>query len=544
MADAAGRMKRNVLLILAAGVVCGVLMLPNHPDGFTWRALTFWPIELLVVIFAMLTFGRLRGVASAIAALLVAVSLLKIADLVSFVAYDRHFNPVSDLFLVEAGVGLLVDSLGAAGAAAIFVGFILAIVLLFVILRSGLKAWGRTPLRGWARGGAVAGLLMASGWAAVDTGHHMRAWRFESSPPGSAHTTRVALERIWQAHETAADLARFRALAETDPMQGVVGALDLLDGRDVLLIWIESYGRASFDNPLYADTHGDTLRKAEEEIRQTGLAMRSGWLTSPTAGGQSWLAHGAFASALWTSDNGRYRAMLASGQKWIFHLAREAGYRTSAFMPAITLPWPESAVMGFDHVFEAKDIPYQGAPFNWVTMPDQYTLSVYQDLLPEDTRPDFIQIALISSHAPWTPVPDMVPWNEIGDGRVFDDMAARGPTPRELWKDRDDVRDAYRRAIDYSLQAVFSHVSRLAEDAPLIVIAGDHQPAGFVAGSDDREVPLHIIGPAEVLSRIDGWGWSEGLFPAADGPVQRMDRFRGDFIAAFTSRNQIADAKP
>jgi hypothetical protein len=77
----------------------------------------------------------------------------------------------------------------------------------------------------------------------------------------------------------------------------------------VVFIYIESYGRASFDNPLYAPTHVKTLQTNEQAIADAGFAMRSGWLTSPTAGGQSWLAHGTLASGLWTSDNGRYTAM-------------------------------------------------------------------------------------------------------------------------------------------------------------------------------------------------------------------------------------------
>jgi hypothetical protein len=36
-----------------------------------------------------------------------------------------------------------------------------------------------------------------------------------------------------------------------------------------------------------------------------------------------------------------------------------------------------------------------------------------------------------------------------------------------------------------------------------------------------------------VLARTAGWGWSEGLRPAADAPVWRMDAFRDRFLAAY-----------
>ena len=60
-----------------------------------------------------------------------------------------------------------------------------------------------------------------------------------------------------------------------------------------------------------------------------------------------------------------------------------------------------------------------------------------------------------------------------------------------------------------------------------------------MAGSDNHDVALHMIGPDEVLARIADWGWSPGLIPDGDGPVRRMDSFRNDFIDAFTT-----DANP
>ncbi|MFN3208309.1 MAG: sulfatase-like hydrolase/transferase [Roseovarius sp.] len=532
---------RALILIVFAAVLASVLMLPNHPSQMTWSGLAYFPIELGALLGLMVVVGRTRGVPALLAMIVVAVTLLKLADLASFAAYNRAFNPVADLFLIEAGLGLLSDSIGSVRTGLVAIGAVLATILLFTLLRGGLKAWGRLDLPRMVRVGAMAVVLGSAGWAVADTGHHLGAWKFDRSPPGSARTTRVATARIADARETVADLARFRRVADADPLRNLAHRLDRLEGRDVVLIWIESYGRASFDNPGYAPTHGATLRAAQTEIETAGLAMRSGWLTSPTSGGQSWLAHGALGSGLWTSDNARYRAMIASGQDWLFEVARGAGYRTSAVMPAITAAWPESDAMGFDHVFAAKDIPYAGIPFNWVTMPDQFTLATYRNLLPDDTRPDFIQIALISSHAPWTPVPDMLPWEDIGDGTEFNEMAVRGPTPKALWKDRDAVRDAYCRSVDYALRAAFGHVARLGEDAPLVIVAGDHQPAGFVAGSDNKDVPVHMIGPPGVIERIGAWGWTDGLIPAGDLPARRMDTFRADFVRAFTSAQQVAE---
>ncbi|WP_299706877.1 sulfatase-like hydrolase/transferase [uncultured Tateyamaria sp.] len=532
-------MIRVAALAFAAAVIFAVLVLPNHPGTMKWSALNRWPLELPVLLLATVAFGRRFGATYFLALLLVVSVVIKVADYAMFSAFNRTFNPILDTFLIWAGLSLLRDSVGGVLTVLAAIGVVVLLILLFVALERSLRIWaGLSPARPLRISAAVLAIFGA-GWAAADAGHHLEYWRFDKSPPGTAWTTRLTLKRGIEVRQTAVELARFAQDARVDAYADATRILDRLEGRDVILIWIESYGRASFDNPLYAPTHLATLRVAQAEIAQTGMAMKSGWLTSPTSGGQSWLAHGALASGLWTSDNGRYNAMLASGHKWLFHFAQDAGYRTSAIMPAITVGWPESLVMGFDQVFPAADIPYKGDKFRWVTMPDQFTLAAYPDLLPGDPGPDFIQIALISSHAPWTPIPDMVPWEVIGDGTIFNDMAARGPAPKELWRDRDAVRDAYRRSVNYVLQATFSHVARLGEVAPLVIVAGDHQAAGFVAGSDNMDVAVHMIGPPAVLDLIADWNWTDGLIPAPDGPVRRMDSFRNDFLSAF-SRNIVS----
>ncbi|WP_299918741.1 sulfatase-like protein [uncultured Roseobacter sp.] len=536
-------MKKFFFLSLGALVIFFALVLPNHSGMLKLSSLNRWPLELPVLLLCMIAFGRRAWVVWALALVLVVVTFMKLADIGMFAAYNRTFNPILDASLINAGISLLSDSIGTPLTYLLIAGVIVAMVLWLFALVHSLRVWAGLEMPNVARIGAVIGAFGFGGWAVADAGHHLEFWKFERSPPGTAWTSRLAFKRAAAMRATAIDLAQFSEAAQNDIYADATNLMDGLDGHDVILIYIESYGRASFDNALYAPTHMATLESYEPAIADAGFAMRSGWLTSPTAGGQSWLAHGSLASGLWTSDNGRYTAMLASGHKWLFHFAQDAGYRTATVMPAITMAWPESSKMGFELVIPATEIPYKGERFNWVTMPDQFTLATYPSLLPDDPRPDFLQIALISSHAPWVPVPDMVAWEGVGDGTIFNEMAARGPTPRELWKNRDDIREAYRKAVDYSLNATLSHVARLGDQAPLVFIIGDHQAAGFVAGSDNMDVPVHMIGPPGLVALIESWGWSEGLIPQPDGPVRRMDSFRNDFIDAFSGGTQVVEVQ-
>ncbi|ABG31922.1 sulfatase-like protein [Roseobacter denitrificans] len=532
-------MIKIISLALAGFTVFLALVLPNHPGTMSLSALNRFPLELPVLLLGMIALGNRRWVIAALALILLAAIFLKLADFGMFIAYNRTFNPVLDAFLIKAGIALLSNSIGTPLTYLAIAGAIVLLAMMYVALMRSLRAWATLALPRWGRICSLIAAFGFGGWAVADAGHHLDYWNFERSPPGTAWTSRLVFKRAVEMQETTTDLIRFAEEAQTDVFASATGLLDRLDGRDVIMIYIESYGRASFDNPLYAPQHLETLKAGETALEAAGFAMRSGWLTSPTAGGQSWLAHGTLASGLWTSDNGRYTAMLASGHKWLFHFAQDAGYRTTAIMPAITLNWPESSKMGFDQVFAAADIPYKGDPFNWVTMPDQFTLATYPRLISDDPRPDFIQIALISSHAPWVPVPQVLEWDDIADGTEFNEMAAQGPTPRELWKDRDKVRAAYRDAIDYSLQVTLFHIAQLGARAPLVMVIGDHQAAGFVAGSDNRDVAVHMIGPADLLAQIDTWGWRDGLIPDATTPVRRMDRFRNDFLSAFSTAQHM-----
>ena len=64
------------------------------------------------------------------------------------------------------------------------------------------------------------------------------------------------------------------------------------------------------------------------------------------------------------------------------------------------------------------------------------------------------------------------------------------------------VRLQYRSAVDYALQAVFEYIRLHANNPPLILIVGDHQAAERIALDDRAEVPLHVVGPVQLVNRL------------------------------------------
>ncbi|MGR3823433.1 MAG: sulfatase-like hydrolase/transferase [Salipiger marinus] len=533
MAVARARMMLALRLALAALVLHLVLVLPSHPGALTPGALLLLPLELPLLL-ALLVAGRgarwLRGLIVAVLMLSVA---LRLADLAMVTAFARPFNPVGDLPLAAAALNLAQGSLGTPMTVLAVLAALGALIVLAVLLWRATGGWGR--LRPRSRLLPVALTAALALLVVAQTGAAMGRWRLPADPPGTAFATRHLTERLVLVDRTLQDLREFRAAAARDPFAGAPDLLQALD-RDLLVIFIESYGRASLDGPLYADTTRATLQGAQTRLADLGLAMASGWLASPTQGGQSWLAHATFANGLWVNDQSRYAAVLASGRQTLFHHAGRSGFPTAAVMPQITLDWPESAVMGFDTILAAQDLGYRGAPFNWVTMPDQYTLSAMDRLLldPSRDRPAVVQVALVSSHAPWVPVPDPLPWEEVGDGSLFTPMALAGDPPEVVWRDHDRVREQYRKAVAYSLRTVLDYAARHAGDAPLMIVLGDHQAAGFVAQDSRPDVPVHVIGPPGLVARLAAQGLTQGLIPAADAPVRPMDQMRDLILSSLT----------
>ncbi|MGR3702085.1 MAG: sulfatase-like hydrolase/transferase [Paracoccaceae bacterium] len=525
--------------LLAAALLHVVLIQPNHPAAMTWGALSVLSLEWVVLLLALpvLGDGRLgRVIRALLTAVLTLIVVLKSADFAMFTSFTRGFNPVGDLPLLAAAFRLLWGSVGLLGAIGALIGTVLAIVALAASLWWAMGVWARVALPRPALFAARAGAVLTMGLAVMDVGAIMARWPVPFNAPGTAFTARVGVERVALIRNTLADLRAFNALARTDPFAARAGLLDKID-RDVLVIFVESYGRTSLDTPFYAQKHRPLLANATRRLEQAGLAVQSAYLSSPTRGGQSWLAHATFANGMRVDGQARYQAAIASGRETLFHIAARSGFHTAAVMPAITLDWPEAAFMGFDTILPAADLGYRGLPFNWVTMPDQFTLAAMDRLVREPVSDQrvFAQVALISSHAPWVPIPRMIPWEELGDGSIFNDMAMSGDRPDVVWRDHDRVRDQYRMSISYALEVVVDYAIRHADDPPLMIVLGDHQAAGFIALDERSDVPIHLIGPADLLGHVADWGWTRSMIPAATAPVLPMEAMRDLLIEAFST---------
>jgi hypothetical protein len=190
-------------------------------------------------------------------------------------------------------------------------------------------------------------------------------------------------------------------------------------------------------------------------------------------------------------------------------------------------------------MLDMNDLGYRGPRFGYARVPDQYTWKYFDDhVLADDSQPIMAEVDLVSSHSPWAPLPELVPWSDVDDRSVYEAQFARGETSTELWQDSDRVRRAYGQSIEYSLGATFAFLRECDDPDLVLVVLGDHQPVTTVSGEDaSHDVPISIISkdPA-VFESIEGWQWPVGMLPAPDAPVWPMSAFRDRFLDAFSAR--------
>lgn len=519
---------------IAFVVVWVALVMPTDREQVSGAVFLRLPLEVLLVIgLAMLPWRRSRSAIAALVGLLLAVLVLLTAlDLGFQAVFDRSFDPVGDWSYLGPGVGVLGDSIGSGwahvvaavvvlAAVSVLIGLPLAVVCLVMVAAEH----RRTSIATATAFGLVWGLLAATGTTVAAAGAlDLTATEVDAVQAGLA-------DRRAFADEIATD--PYAITAQSDPASLLSG----LAGKDVLLVFVESYGRVAVQGTSYSPGIARVLDTSTAALDVAGYQSRSAFLTSPTFGAGSWLAHSSLQSGLWVNSQRRYRQLLSADRLTLTSLFGMAGWRTVFDVPADTRDWPEGKnFYRFQDYSDSRTVGYQGPKFGYSPVPDQYTLEHFrrEELTPGSRKLVMAEIDLTSSHHPWTPLPKLVPWQQVGDGSVYDAMPLT-PRSAQVFRDPDAVRTMYGKSVEYTWKALTSFLTTYRDPNLVLVALGDHQPHGYVSGdSPGHDVPISVISSDPgVMRRIDSWQWQPGLRPAPDASVWRMDTFRDRFLTAF-----------
>jgi phosphatidylglycerophosphate synthase len=519
-----------VLTLIALVVVWAALVAPIQPWLLTPGSFVRLPLEGLVVVglaVALPTRAR-RVVLWLIGPVLGALLLMKVFDLGFFIAFDRPFNPVEDWSYLTIGVGTVRDTFGSRDADLAVAAAVLIGLMALVVPALAVGQLTRVAARNRRRSQRTVGLLTAV-WALC--------WLLgvEVSGAGIASTSaaHLAVSEVQAVRADLRDQTRFSVLIDRkDPYSNTPAdrLLKGLRGKDVLLVFVESYGRMAVQGTSFSPAIDEFVNAGTEQLQADGFSSRSGWLTSSTFGGGSWLAHATLQAGVWVNTPSRYSELTGSKRLSLTAAFRRAGWRTVADVPATHGSWPEAkSFYHYEQVWDRDNLGYHGPSFGFSPMPDQWALQALQklELAKRNRPPVFSEIDLTSSHEPWTRIPPLISWNQLGDGSIF----KRLPIDRAGLT---DTQQGYAQSIQYALRSLYSFVERYGNKNSVLIVLGDHQPARVTEQPPGHDVPITIIAhDPKVISRLSGWGWTPGMLPGSTAPVWLMSDFRNNFLNAF-----------
>ena len=328
----------------------------------------------------------------------------------------------------------------------------------------------------------------------------------------------------------------------TDPYRDTPGSdlLTSLQGKDVVFAFIESYGRVAVQGSSFSGGVDQVLRDGEAQLRADGYASQSAFLTSPTFGGLSWLAHSTFQTGLWVDRQPLYSEVIRSDRFTLSEAFGRAGWRTVSVVPSNSEPWSFGrSFYRFDTLLDANNVGYRGPSFGYARIPDQYTWKHFADQPARHRspaghggdRPRLLAYAVGAAPGARALVPSRRRF------RVRAPARHRGSRRPPSGRTRSGCGRHTPSPIRYSLGAMFAFLHESDDPNLVLVVLGDHQPATIVSGQDaGHDVPISIISKdTTVFESIKGWQWHDGMRPAPDAPVWPMSAFRDRFLDAFSA---------
>ncbi|WP_406332438.1 sulfatase-like hydrolase/transferase [Streptomyces sp. NBC_00203] len=524
---------------LAAALVLFALLMPSRIG--TFRPAEFFRIPVEAIFGAAVLIVLPRKPRIAVAALgglcLGALTVLNFLD-IGFNEYlGRGFNVVLDWTLFSDAQAYLQDTMGKNGALGIVVLVVVLVIAMLVLMTLSVVRLGNLVARNTELATRTT-LVMAIVWVTCAA----LGVQFSGVPIAAEHTTLVVQDRAMRVRNTLRDEAAFAkvakkdAFANTPPDQLLTG----LRGKDMMITFIESYGRSAIEDPVMAPGVDATLTAENEKLTKAGFAAKSGWLTSATYGGSSWLGHSTFLSGLWINNQQRYRTVTAGNHLTLPGAFKKTGaWDTVGIMPGVQKAWPEQNFYGIDKVYDSRDLGYKGPKFSWSTMPDQYALTAFERLehSKKHDKPLMSTIILTSSHQPWAPIPKTVPQDQVGDGSVYDAIEKAGKRPADIITDSTKSKEEYGKSIQYSVTSLIDYLVKYGNKNTVLIFLGDHQPIARVSGNNaSRDVPVSIVAKdPKVLDKIADWNWTDGLRPDHNAPVWKMSAFRDRFLTVYGS---------
>ena len=328
-----------------------------------------------------------------------------------------------------------------------------------------------------------------------------------------------------------------------------------LEGRHVLLVFVESYSAGALTRPGASARLRTVLEELSREVGEDGWHARSALLESPDVSGISELAQVTVLAGVPIASRSDLGQLRATDLRTLAHRFGSSGYRTARALPGETRERRADApgadpTVGFHMDYFAWRLGYQGPAFGASPMPDQFVLDRLFRLELEDAEePVFAMVALTGSQAPFDRQPPYVQdWSTVGDGALFSELEPAGF--EVSFPELEGAEGPWVASLESSIRVLGRFLVEVVPDRPergrgrrrrrprpepLVLVLGDHPPPAPVAGrSDPPLVPAHAFCRDEaVLEPFAQRAWAEGTMPATSPPFERTATLRWLLETAF-----------
>ena len=436
----------------------------------------------------------------------------------------RHLGVLTlDLWNWKIGLGLL-------GAGA---GLGLMIALGRRLFRAVTKELARRPLTHVLPIAVGMAALLIVGTILDRPDRRRPGWRARKKPASILWISPTLLDNVQQS------MRMYRALQrgiEDSPYADYADTYALTRKPDVHLFLVESYGRLLIADSQVGPGWIEHVDDMQRRLSDAGWHMVSGFSQAPVSGGRSWLAEATLLTGVWVPYEATFQQLVANMDRTpnLVAFLDSQGYETVLLAPK-DRPRPGVEMVNryaWDRQVLAPDLEYAGPSYGWGIIPDQYSLGYAHDnVWSEIDAPVFTNFHMVSSHAPWKVVPEVVEdWRALADMELPSEAEEHQQLApeRELWErarqyrrgwtrnaymgDADALNvDAFATAIHYDLEVLTRYLLEQDGDK-LVVIMGDHQPPLLSSEDGSYDVPVHVLSrDPEMLSKFSEVGFTEGL---------------------------------
>lgn len=436
----------------------------------------------------------------------------------------RHLGVLTlDLWNWKIGLALLGATLGLG----------LVIVLGRRLFRTVTKELARRPLAHVLPIAIGMAALLVVGTILDRPDKRRPGWRHQQKPASILWITPTLVDNIEQS------IRMYEALQrgiEESPYRDYAETYALTRKPDVHLFLVESYGRLLIADSQVGPGWIEHVDDMQRRLSEAGWHMVSGFSQAPVSGGRSWLAEATLLTGMWVPYEATFQQLVANIDRTpnLVAFLDSQGYETVLLAPK-DRPRPGVEMVNrynWDQQILALDLEYTGPSYGWGIIPDQYSLGYAHDnVWSKIDGPIFTNFHMVSSHAPWQVVPEVVDdWRAIADMALPSEAEEHKQLApeRELWErarhyrrgwtrnaymgDADALNvEAFATAIHYDLEVLTRHLLEQDGDQ-LVVIMGDHQPPLLSSEDGSYDVPVHVLArDPDMLRMFAEVGFVEGL---------------------------------